>query len=95
MKYASTYILEIETKQNEYIKEKLFGKNGILFRNIFNMEIITDYKYKYQIEMDKSISILFEIMETYKNDNVIIDYTISQSNLEQVFINFTKKFKKN
>ncbi|OUM67113.1 hypothetical protein PIROE2DRAFT_40285 [Piromyces sp. E2] len=93
MKYSNSYILEIQTEQQEKIHELLFDKDkGAFANNKYKLENLSNYRYKYQIEIQNNLGKLFEILETAKSNKEIIDYTISQSTLEQVFIDFAKQF---
>jgi len=96
MKYASCYFLEIQTEHQEQIHEILFDKEvGAFADYTYKLENLTNHRYKYQIKMKKGLGKLFEIVEKAKKDGLVTEYTISQSNLEQVFIDFTKQFKNN
>jgi len=93
MKYSNSYILEVQTDQQEKIHESLFDKEkGAFADNKYKFENLSNHRYKYQIEIQKDLGKLFEILETAKSNKEIVDYTLSQSTLEQVFIDFAKQF---
>jgi ABC-type multidrug transport system ATPase subunit len=93
MKYASSYIVEIQSEQQEKIHDILFNKEtGTFPENTYKLEKLSNHRYKYQIEMKKDLGKLFESLENAKINRIISDYTISQSTLEQVFIDFAKQF---
>jgi len=93
MKYSNSYILEVQTDQQEKIQELLFDKEkGAFSENQYKFETISTHRYKYQIELQKDLGKLFEILEKAKSNHDIVDYTLSQSTLEQVFIDFAKQF---
>jgi len=93
MKYSNSYILEVRTDQQEKLHESLFDKEkGAFAENKYKLENLSNNRYKYQIEIQNGLGKLFEILETGKSNNEIIDYTLSQSTLEQVFIDFAKQF---
>ena len=93
MKYSLSYILEIKTCQQYKIHNKLFNKeNGIFSENKYKLEVLSHNHYKYQIEIIKGLGKLFQILEISKVNNEIEDYTLSQSSLEQVFIDLAKEF---
>jgi len=92
MKYANSYILEVQTEQQETVHEMIFGNNSYFNSCTYKKEKITNDRFKYQIELNEGLGKLFDIMENAKNNGTIKDYTISQSNLEQVFIDFAKQF---
>jgi len=92
MKYANSYVLEVQTEQQETVHEMVFGSSSYFSSCTYKMETITSDRFKYQIELNEGLGKLFDIMENAKNNKTIKDYTISQSNLEQVFIDFAKQF---
>ncbi|OUM59790.1 hypothetical protein PIROE2DRAFT_46769 [Piromyces sp. E2] len=93
MKYANSYILEVQSSQQETIHECLFGSGGAFPSTEYKYESLSSDRFKYQISIHThELGKLFEIMENAMNNHTIMDYTISQSNLEQVFIDFAKQF---
>eukprot|EP00833_Pecoramyces_ruminatium_P000287 jgi/Orpsp1_1/1174319/evm.model.c7180000049671.1 len=86
MKYASSYLLEIQAEDQERIHGRLFDQEHGAFRNVpYKLENLTNHRYKYQLEMTrtKDLGELFQILEQAKKDQVVQDYTLSQSTLEQ------------
>jgi ABC-type multidrug transport system ATPase subunit len=100
MKYSQSYILEIQlpsskTSSKDRISDLLFGNNGPFNDHTYKEEVITDYRIKYQIQIqERGLGQLFNAMEKFKEEGLIFDYTISQSSLEQVFIDFARQFNK-
>ncbi|ORX53392.1 hypothetical protein BCR36DRAFT_403608 [Piromyces finnis] len=105
MKYSNSYILEVQTVEPspDKIHTILFGEKengerneeegeGVLMSHHYQLEKLSNHHYKYHIGIQQAIGTLFETLETAKSQHVILDYTLSQSTLEQVFINFVKQF---
>lgn len=44
----------------------------------------------YQLITEKNWSYIFQVIETMKGDYNIEDYSVSQTTLEQIFLNFTR-----
>ncbi|ORY27423.1 P-loop containing nucleoside triphosphate hydrolase protein, partial [Neocallimastix californiae] len=91
MKYCSSYVLEVETRCHDQFHECLFGEDGMLSHSNYKLENVFNFRYKYTISINDTIGKIFKIMEVMKNKNFIMDYTLSQNTLEQVFIEFVKK----
>jgi len=90
MKYGNTYILDVHSNDVKRFNEEVINRQDIFQGNEFVREEKSLQRVKYEItETHKmSVSRIFEIMESCRENNLILDYSYSKSNLEQVFINF-------
>jgi len=92
MNYATNYILDIESDVLDLVHEEIFLNPSSIFHRVkYTYEKETTTRCKYTIERKYNVGKLFEILEKAKNENKINDYTITQSSLEDVFIDFIKK----
>ncbi|ORX39534.1 P-loop containing nucleoside triphosphate hydrolase protein [Piromyces finnis] len=91
IKYGNTYILDVHTKDiNVFHEEIVIGKQ--LFGNSeYEREDKSLQRVKYEVKNTNSISKVFEIMESCKEEGLFYDYSYSQTSLEQVFLNFALK----
>jgi len=88
--YAKDYIVEISSNNPEQIHEKVFNDpTSILFNINYKLEKESSIRYKYFIPKEHNLSDLFELFEKAKFENEIKDYLITESSLDDVFINFT------
>ena len=98
MKYGHTYILDVNTENIERFHKEvvvafnLFGNNHSYKRTDISQQRV---KYEIQYTNTSDISRVFEIMEACRDIYVdeqylYIDYSYSQTNLEEVYINFAR-----
>ena len=98
MKYGHTYILDVHTENIER-----FHKEVVVAFNLFGSDCsfkkndISEQRVKYEIQHinTSNISRVFEIMEACRdiyvdNQYLYIDYSYSQTSLEEVYINFAR-----
>jgi len=73
MKYSQSYILEIQlpstqTSSQDRISDLLFGNNGPFNKYTYKEEAITNYRIKYQIQIqERGLGELFHVMEKIKH----------------------------
>jgi len=87
--YAIYYVLDLETENHDIFHKTMFEELNSLFKNT-NYKLIkeTNSRYKYYIEKNINIGILFGILEDFKSNNIIKDYILSESSLEDIFLKF-------
>jgi len=99
MKFGHTYILDVHTNNVERFHNEmviglsLFGPDAKFKRDIKSQERV---KYEIQHTSTNEIGRVFEIMESCRDmmypggEKIFIDYSYSQTTLEEVFINFAR-----
>jgi ABC-type multidrug transport system ATPase subunit len=91
MKFGEGYVLELQAKNAEEFHTQIIEKANIFNNNKYTMENISANHVKYEVKMNGNLGRVFKIMEECKANGLVIDYTFSQSSLEQIFINFAKQ----
>jgi len=98
MKYGHTYILDVHTENIErFHKEVVVAFNLFGNDHSYKRNVISEHRVKYEIQhtITSDISRVFEVLEAcrdiYVNDQYLyIDYSYSQTSLEEIFINFAR-----
>ncbi|KAL6612331.1 P-loop containing nucleoside triphosphate hydrolase protein [Neocallimastix californiae] len=93
IKFGHTYILDVHTKDIDKFQQiivenyELFGQNAE-----YNREVKSPERVKYEIYHTNTSDIgrIFEIMEAYRDKHIFIDYSYSQTTLNEVFLNFAR-----
>ncbi|OUM66695.1 hypothetical protein PIROE2DRAFT_20138 [Piromyces sp. E2] len=96
MKFGHTYILDVHTENVErFHKEVVVAFNLFGIDSQYKRDDISQQRVKYEIQHNytSDISRVFEIMEACRDvcvdgQNIYVDYSYSQTTLEEVFINF-------
>ncbi|ORX80541.1 P-loop containing nucleoside triphosphate hydrolase protein [Anaeromyces robustus] len=92
-KYANHYVVDIESDVPYQVHEEIFQNPSSLFHKVkFTIETETENHRKYYIEKKYHVGKLFELLEKAKNENKIKDYSITESSLDDVFLDFVKKY---
>ncbi|KAL6631960.1 hypothetical protein U3516DRAFT_837123, partial [Neocallimastix sp. 'constans'] len=95
MKFGNTYILDVHTNNIEkFHREVVIGKR--LFGNSdYEREVKSFQCVKYEVQSKENIGRVFDIMEKCRDECLFNDYSYSLTSLEQVFLNFVKKYGEN
>jgi len=91
MKYGKSHVLELQSEQLDHFHELVVEKGKLFGDKEYTMEKSADTRGKYEVKMTDNLAHVFEVMEYYKNQGLVQDYSFSQTSLEQVFINFAKQ----
>jgi len=93
MKFGNTYILEVYTNNSEkFHQEVVIGRN-LFGDNDYELEVKSHLRIKYEVRGKRNISRVFDIMENCRDNNLFIDYSYSQTSLEQIFLNIVHQYK--
>lgn len=93
MKFGHTYILDVHTEDIEKFQQlivescDLFGPSAEYIR-----EVKSSQRVKYEILHTNTSDIgrIFEIMEACRDSKLFIDYSYSQTTLDEVFLSFAR-----
>lgn len=91
MTYATNYILDIESDNLDHIYNEIFNNENSVFKDIkckYKKE--TNNRCKYYIEKKFNISELFKLLENAKINSKINDYILTESSLDDVFLEFVE-----
>ncbi|ORX87956.1 P-loop containing nucleoside triphosphate hydrolase protein [Anaeromyces robustus] len=91
MKYGDSYILELQSENIDKFHSEVIEKGKLFGNKEYSEERSSENRIKYVVKMTDNIGYIFDVMEHYKSKGLIIDYSFSQTSLEQIFINFAKK----
>ena len=98
MKFGHTYILDVHTENVErFHKEVVVAFNLFGLKSQYRRDNVSQHRVKYEIQHTntRDISRVFEIMEASRDicvngQKIYIDYSYSQTTLEEVFIKFAR-----
>ncbi|OUM66056.1 hypothetical protein PIROE2DRAFT_6854, partial [Piromyces sp. E2] len=89
--YAKTFILDVETDRPREIEEEIFMNPSSIFSKVeYKFEQETENRIRYYIQKKYQVGRLFEKLEKAKSENKVRDYIITESSLDDVFIDFVK-----
>jgi len=91
MKYGEGYVLELQADNVDEFHKQIIEDGKLFGNNKYSMEKTSINRVKYEVEINGNIGRIFKIMEECKNNGLVVDYTFSQTTLEQIFINFAKQ----
>jgi len=91
MKYGEGYVLELQANNVDEFHSQIIETANLFNNNEYTMEKTSVNRVKYEVEINGNLGRVFKIMEECKANGLVIDYTFSQSSLEQIFINFAKQ----
>jgi len=95
MKFGNTYILDVHTNDIEkFHREVVVGKR-LFNESEYEREVKSPQCIKYEVKSKENIDRVFDIMETCREEGLFTDYSYSLTSLEQVFLNFVKKYGEN
>jgi ABC-type multidrug transport system ATPase subunit len=87
-KFGGGYNFQISVEPNNF--ERVVEWVNNTFPGV-KVEMLFGHRISFEVPVhERQLSDLFELIETHKSELQIIDYTISQTTLEQVFLNFAK-----
>jgi len=91
MKFGNTYSLEIQSTDVKVIDE-MIKKDLPIMKNEDEVvcEFKSDKRIKYTFKITDNHSEIFRIMESYKTQGIVIDYSFCQTTLEDVFLKFAE-----
>jgi len=90
MKYNNTYVLDIHCSDCHLFNSKIKKDLPFLNEKEVAIEIKTKNRIKYTFKIHKNFGKLFNVMESYKLDKMVFDYSFSQTTLEDIFLDFAK-----
>ncbi|ORX44879.1 hypothetical protein BCR36DRAFT_334112 [Piromyces finnis] len=89
--YANKFILDVETNRPREVEEEIFKNPSSIFSKVdYTVEQETSNRFKYYIEKKYQVGRLFEKLEQAKSENKINDYIVTESSLDDVFLDFVK-----
>jgi len=88
MKFGNTYILDVHSNDVERFHNEVVLEQKLFDQSSYTRENKSSNRVKYEVHNISKISHVFEIMETYRKNGLVTDYSYSQTSLEQVFLNF-------
>ena len=91
MKYGNTYILDVHSDDVEKFHNEVVVGRDLFLGSSFEREDKSSQRVKYEVKSTSNISHVFEVMEACRKEKLFIDYSYSQTSLEQVFLNFAMK----
>jgi len=90
-KFGQGYQLDLKTGETEQQIQKVQRCVNMLFQGAQLMEQHGgNFKFDLPPQKDKPLSIIFGLIERYRQEYDILEYSVSQTTLEQVFIYFAK-----
>jgi len=92
MKFGNSYILAIYTKDIERFHYEVVVGRNLFSDNKYEKEVKLSQRIKYEVQSKSNISGVFDIMEKLRKEGLFIDYSYSQTSLEQIFLNNVDKF---
>jgi ABC-type multidrug transport system ATPase subunit len=92
MKFGNSYILDIYTKDIERFHEEVVVGRNLFSDNKYEKEVKSSQRIKYEVQSKSNISRVFDIMEKCRKEGLFIDYSYSQTSLEQIFLNIVDKY---
>lgn len=90
MKFGDKYTVEVQSDQIEVFHDTMMNHPNLLNHDM-TYERVSGNRAKYEIKIAFGLGKIFEMMEEYKAQNLITDYGISQTSLEDIFISFAKQ----
>ncbi|OUM60183.1 hypothetical protein PIROE2DRAFT_46479 [Piromyces sp. E2] len=88
MKFGNTYILDVHTDNVEKFHQQVVVERNLFGDGTYQREDKSLQRVKYEVKNTSDISRVFAIMEACRAENLFVDYSYSQTSLEQVFLNF-------
>ena len=88
IKFGNTYILDVHTDDVEKFQHEVVEQKNLFGDGTYQREDKSLHRVKYEVKNTSDISRVFEIMEACRDEKLFIDYSYSQTSLEQVFLNF-------
>jgi len=91
MRFGEGYVLELQSNDVDKFHTEIVENGNLFGSHEFNMDKSSKNRVKYEVYMTERIGHVFKVMEECKANGLVIDYTFSQTSLEQIFINFAKE----
>jgi len=91
MTYANRFIVDMESDRPREVEEEIFMNPSSIFSKVeYKVEQETENRFRYYIGKKYQVGRLFEKLEKAKSENRINDYIVTESSLDDVFIDFVK-----
>jgi ATP-binding cassette subfamily A (ABC1) protein 5 len=91
MKFGDGYILEVQSKNIQQFHKEVIEDGQLFGDKEYTFEKSSNDRIKYRVKMTRHLGHIFDVMEQYKNNGLVMDYSFNQTSLEQIFINFAKE----
>jgi len=87
--YCQRFILKVESNSISDFQQKVMNESQ-LFGNDYIIEDEFNSWITYNVSLQKSLGTVFDVMEHYKSENLITEYSFSKLTLEQFYLSCAK-----
>jgi len=88
MKYGHTYLLDVQTDDVEAFHRRMILEQHLFGAAEYKRDVKSPHHVTYEVMSTENVSHVFEMMESCREEKLFVDYSYSQTSLEQVFLNF-------
>jgi len=88
MKFGDMYILELQSPDSKLVTEQIKKDIPVINEKDTIIENKSNKRVRYTFKITQNHGEIFRIMENYKEENLVTDYSFTQLTLEDIFLKF-------